>query len=59
MQDLANFSDWKNMSLKFEMYIDKDNAWSAAPMQIYFGSSSLVSNGAAGVKDIYGNTLAG
>ena len=59
MQDLADFSDWQNMSLKFEMYIDKDNAWSAAPMQIYFGSSSLVSNSAAGVKDIYGNTLAG
>lgn len=59
IQDLADFSDWENMSLKFEMCIPKDNGWSAAPMQIYFGSVSQVSNGAAGVKDIYGNVLAG
>ena len=59
MQDLADFSDWKNMSLKFEMCIPKDNSWSAAPMQIYFGSVSQISNGAAGVQDIYGNVLAG
>ena len=59
MQDIADFSDWKNMSLKFEMCIPKDNAWSAAPMQIYFGSATMISNGAAGVKDIYGRTLAG
>ena len=59
MQDLADFSDWQNMSLKFEMCIPKDNSWSAAPMQIYFGSVTQVSNGAAGIKDIYGNVLAG
>lgn len=59
IQDLADFSDWENMGLKFEMCIPKDNGWSAAPMQIYFGSVSQVSNGAAGVKDIYGNVLAG
>ena len=59
MQDLADFSDWQNMSLKFEMCIPKDNGWSAAPMQIYFGSVTQVSNGAAGTKDIYGNVLAG
>ena len=59
MQDLADFSDWQNMSLKFEMCIPKDNGWSAAPMQIYFGSVTQVSNGAAGAKDIYGNVLAG
>ena len=59
MQDLADFSDWQNMSLKFEMCIPKDNSWSAAPMQIYFGSVSQISNGAAGVQDIYGNVLAG
>lgn len=59
IQDLADFSDWQNMSLKFEMCIPKDNGWSAAPMQIYFGSVSQVSNGSAGVQDIYGNTLGG
>lgn len=59
IQDLADFSDWENMSLKFEMCIPKDNGWSAAPMQIYFGSVTQITNGAAGVKDIYGNVLAG
>lgn len=59
MQDLADFSDWQNMSLKFEMCIPKDNSWSAAPMQIYFGSVTQVSNSGAGVQDIYGNVLAG
>ena len=59
IQDLADFSDWKNMSLKFEMCIPKDNSWSAAPMQIYFGSTSQVSTGNAGVQDIYGSVLAG
>ena len=59
MQDLADFSDWQNMSLKFEMCIPKDNGWSAAPMQIYFGSVSQVSLGNAGVQDIYGNVLGG
>lgn len=59
IQDLADFSDWENMSLKFEMCIPKDNSWSAAPMQIYFGSVTQITNGAAGVKDIYGNVLAG
>ena len=59
IQDIADFNDWQNMSLKFEMCIPKDNSWSAAPMQIYFGSVSQVSTGNAGVTDKYGNTLAG
>ena len=59
ISDLADFSDFENLNLKFEMNIPADYAWSAAPMQIYFGSVTQVSNGAAGVKDIYGNTLAG
>ena len=59
ISDLADFSDFENLNLKFEMNIPADYAWSAAPMQIYFGSVTQVSNGAAGAKDIYGNTLAG
>lgn len=59
ISDLADFSDFENLNLKFEMNIPADFAWSAAPMQIYFGSVTQVSNGAAGAKDIYGNTLAG
>ena len=59
IQDLADFTDFANLNLKFEMNIPKDNAWSAAPMQIFFGSVQMISQGNAGVKDIYGNTLGG
>ena len=59
ISDLADFSDFENLNLKFEMNIPADFAWSAAPMQIYFGSVQQITNGAAGVKDIYGNTLGG
>ena len=59
MQDLVDFSDIENLNLKFEMNTPKDDAWSAAPMQIYFGSVTMVSSGNAGTKDIYGNTLGG
>ena len=59
MQDIADFTDIENLNLKFEMNIPKDFAWSAAPMQIYFGSVTMVSNGNAGTKDIYGNELGG
>lgn len=59
INDLADFSDFENLSLKFEMNIPKENAWSAAPMQIFFGGVDKISCGNAGVKDIYGNTLAG
>ena len=59
ISDLADFTDFANMSLKFEMNIPADNAWSAAPMQIFFGSVTQISQGNAGVMDIYGNVLAG
>ena len=59
MQDIADFTDFENLNLKFEMNIPKDYAWSAAPMQIFFGSVTMISNGNAGTKDIYGNVLGG
>ncbi|MBR1389276.1 MAG: IPT/TIG domain-containing protein [Prevotella sp.] len=59
ISDLADFTDFANLNLKFEMNIPKDNAWSAAPMQIFFGGVTQISQGNAGVKDIYGNVLAG
>lgn len=59
ISDLADFTDFANLNLKFEMNIPKDNAWSAAPMQIFFGGVTQISQGNAGVKDIYGNILAG
>ena len=59
ISDLADFTDFANLNLKFEMNIPKDNAWSAAPMQIFFGGVTQISQGNAGVKDIYGNVLGG
>ena len=57
--DVVDFTDFENMSLKFEVNIPEANAWSAAPIQIFFGGTDKVSNGAAGAKDSYGNVLAG
>ncbi len=57
--DVADFSGWTGKSLKFEMCIPAENAWQAGPMQVIFGSPAQVSMGNAGVKDIYGMTLAG
>ena len=59
IQDIADFSDFENLNLKFEMNIHSSFPWSAAPMQIYFGSVTMISNGNAGTKDIYGNSLGG
>lgn len=59
IQDVADFSGYENLVLKFEMNIPDANGWSAAPMQIFFGSVSVISCGNAGVTDIYGATLAG
>lgn len=59
ISDLADFTDFENLNLKFEMNIPEGNAWSAAPIQIYFGGVDKVSCTNAGVPDIYGNILAG
>lgn len=58
LTDLADFSDWSNMALKFEMNIPKEYPWSNAAMQICFAGVDKVTFGAAGV-DIYGKTVAG
>lgn len=57
--DIVDFSNFKNMCIKFEIRIPADKPWTGCPMQIIFSDVTLVSNGNAGVKDIYGNTLAG
>lgn len=36
LYNLVDFTDFKNMSLKFEMFIPSSNPWSAAAMQICF-----------------------
>lgn len=57
--DILDFSDFSNMTLKFEINIDPAHAWTGCPMQIIFSDVTLVSNGEAGVEDIYGNILGG
>ena len=61
LTSLVDFSDYANMSYKFEMLVPKANPWAAGAMQIIVGGVDKVSQGSSDpkVKDIYGNTLAG
>ena len=59
LTDLVDFSDYANMSYKFEMLVPKANPWASGAMQIIVGGVTKISMGSAGVKDIDGNTLAG
>lgn len=59
LTDLTDFSDYANMSYKFELCVPKANPWAAGAMQIIVGGVTKISMGNAGVKDIDGNTLAG
>ena len=59
LTDFVDFSDWKNMALKFELYIPSANPWKAGAMQIIVGGVDVVTGGAEGAVDIYGNTTAG
>ena len=59
LTDYVDFSDWKNMALKFELYIPSSNPWKAAAMQIIVGGVDVVTGGAEGAVDIYGNITAG
>ncbi len=56
--DLVDFSDYENMSIKFEMYIPSSSPWSAGAMQIIFAGTDRVTYGNGGT-DVYGNTIAG
>ena len=40
--DIADFSDWNNKSIKFEMCIPSANPWMAAPMQVIFAGTDKV-----------------
>ena len=40
--DLVDFTNWQNMSLKFEMQIPSSNPWNAAAMQILFASGAQI-----------------
>lgn len=57
--DIVDFTNFASMVLKFEVKIHPDQAWTGCPMQIIFSGVQHVSNGNAGVQDIYGVTLGG
>ena len=59
LTSLVDFSDYSNMSYKFEMLVPKANPWAAGAMQFIIGGVTKISMGNAGVKDIYGNVLGG
>ena len=42
LNNVADFTDWKNKSLKFEMMIPASNPWRAAPMQIIFAGTDKI-----------------
>lgn len=58
ISSFIDFSDFMNMSIKFEMLIPDSNPWQAGAMQLIFTSVSTVSMGNAGT-DIYGQAVAG
>ena len=47
LNDIVDFSDFENMSLKFEMCIPEDGKWAAAPMQVIFAGPDKVTISAA------------
>ena len=42
LNDVADFSDWTNKSIKFEMCIPESNPWMAAAMQVIFAGPDKV-----------------
>lgn len=58
LTDFADFSDWENMSLKFELFIPSANPWQAGSMQLIVAGVDKITGGASG-PDIYGNNAAG
>ncbi len=59
LTNFVDFTDWKNMALKFELYIPSSNPWMAGAMQIIVGGVDVVTDGAEGAIDIDGNITAG
>ncbi len=56
--DIVDFTDFNDMSVKFELCIPAAAAWQACAMQVIFAGTDKVSMGNAGT-DIFGNTVAG
>lgn len=45
---VVDFSDWKNMALKFEYMIPETDPWKGTPMQIWFAGKDLITWQTAG-----------
>ena len=56
--DIADFSDFNNKCLKFEINIPAENPWQAGAMQFIFAGTDKISFGNAGL-DEFGNNVAG
>lgn len=56
--DIVDFTDWSNMSLKFEMCIPAEYPWKSGAMQIVFAGTNEVTLGSAGT-DLFGNPTGG
>ena len=59
LTDFVDFSDWENMSLKFEFYVPSSNPWMAGSMQLIHAGVDKITDGGDGVVDIYGVNTAG
>ncbi len=59
LTDFVDFSAWKNMALKFELYIPSSNPWKSGAMQLIVGGVDKITGGAADAVDIDGNVLGG
>lgn len=44
LRNFIDFSDWQNMSFKFELYIPSSNPWSAGALQILFANNQQCAN---------------
>jgi len=56
--DIADFDDYANMAIKFELLVPSSYPWSTCALQVIPAGVDVVSMGSAGT-DIYGNTVAG
>ncbi len=59
LTNFVDFSNWKNMALKFELYIPSSNPWKSGAMQLIVGGVDKITGGAADAVDIDGNVLGG
>lgn len=49
LTDLADFSNYQNMAIKFEMYIPKSNPWMAGAMQIIMAGVDKITGAGGGL----------